>query len=431
MLTRFGLVFVCAAALLFAITTAASAADWPRFRGPTGMGLTAERNLPVTWGGPDGANILWQTPVVGEGHASPVIWGDKVFVASVRWADGAKRDEVIPEHHVACYSMADGRRLWDTLVPPGPWLRTDFRSGPGGGYAAATPATDGERVYVAFASSVLAAIDMGGRIVWRNVVEPYTFDVTLASSPVLFGKNVILFCAMAKPEDSRVVAFDAATGRTAWNTPLAGTAFGHATPVIIEAGGGPQMLLAASGMKESPTALQSVDPRDGRLLWHCRGAADVSSPVAGAGLVYFDSGRGGPGTALDPTAAPADGVMPVRWTTEHVPESLSSPVVVGPHLFRLVRPGSIRFHEMATGNLVKTERLDGLGTLWASPIVDPDGRVFYASGGKSYVVETSPEFRILGTSDLGDMNHASPAAAGGRLVILGMKRLYCIGEKAK
>lgn len=172
--------------------------DWPQFRGPTGLGYTEEANLPITWGGPENTNVLWKVPLVGQGHASPIVWNDRVFVATAFWPPTVReREKVIPEHHVAAYRVRDGKLLWDVLVPPGPWLRTDFRSGPGGGYAAPTPVTDGRYVYCVFGSSVLAAIDLQGKIAWRKEIAPYTFDVTVGSSPILSRDTLILFCAMA------------------------------------------------------------------------------------------------------------------------------------------------------------------------------------------------------------------------------------------
>ncbi len=182
--------------LVMLLAATARSEQWPQFRGPTGQGHTEQKNLPTEWGGADEKNVLWKAPLVGDGHASPVVWGDRVFVCTVHWADDVKeREKVIPEHHVLCYRVADGKRLWDTQVPPGTWLRNDFRSGPGGGYAGPTPATDGKHLFVAFGSSVIAALDFDGRIVWRKEIEPHNFDVTIGSSPVLFGDTVLMLCA--------------------------------------------------------------------------------------------------------------------------------------------------------------------------------------------------------------------------------------------
>ena len=199
----------------------APAAEWSQFRGPTGLGYTDATNLPLTWNGKTGQNVLWKTPLAGQGHSSPIAWGGSVVLCTVRWpSNSLSREAVIPEHHVTCYKAADGTVLWDTLVPPGPWLRKDFRSGPGGGYAAPTPATDGKRIYCVFGSSVIAALDFQGRVVWRQEIVPSSFDVTVGSSPVLYEETVILLCSMAKAADSRVVAFDKNTGAIKWQQPF-------------------------------------------------------------------------------------------------------------------------------------------------------------------------------------------------------------------
>jgi outer membrane protein assembly factor BamB len=64
--------------------------DWPQFRGPTGLGYTSEKDLPLTWGGEKAENVAWKSPLVGEGHASPIVSAGRVFVCTVRWA-GARR----------------------------------------------------------------------------------------------------------------------------------------------------------------------------------------------------------------------------------------------------------------------------------------------------------------------------------------------------
>jgi outer membrane protein assembly factor BamB len=198
---------------------------------------------------------------------------------------------VIPEHHVLCYSTKDGQRLWDVTVPPGPWLRTDFRSGPGGGYAAPTPITDGRSIYVVFGSSVMAALDFQGRVVWRQEIVPYTFDVTIGSSPVLFKDSLLMLCAMANKSDSKLVAYDKADGSIRWETPLPETGFGHSTPVLITAGGRRQLVVVASGIGETARGVQSLDPSSGELLWWCRGAGDAASAIELAQVLVKRSSR--------------------------------------------------------------------------------------------------------------------------------------------
>src|SRR4051812_27890071 len=102
--------------ILLLIATVARADDWPQFRGPAGLGTTAEKNLPLHWGGEKAENVPWKPPLLGEGHASPIIPGDRVFLCTVRWPAGKPDPAVIPEHHVLCYRAADGTLLWDTPV---------------------------------------------------------------------------------------------------------------------------------------------------------------------------------------------------------------------------------------------------------------------------------------------------------------------------
>jgi outer membrane protein assembly factor BamB len=411
------------------LSLAARADDWPQFRGPTGLGYTTERNLPVTWGGEKGENVLWKSPLVGEGHASPVVWGDRLFITTVRWPGGKPDAKVMPEHHALCYSVADGKLRWDTMIEAGPWLRDDFRSGPGGGYAAPTPATDGKRVFVVFGSSVMAALEPDGKIAWRQEIKPRSFDVTVGGSPVLFGETIILFCAMAKKEDSRLVAFGKADGQVVWETKLPKVAFGHSTPVIIEVKGKPQLVALASGAGPSGEAIQAFDPSNGKRLWWCKSAGDASSPAYGSGILYSDSGRGGNGTAIDPVGEGDLGATNVKWTVGGMPESIASPIIVAGHVFRLQGSSVVRVWSVADGTETDKQRLDKLGSVWASPIADPEGRIFFANGGMSYVVKAGPKLEILSSNDLGDKNHASPAVSKGRLFIAGLKNLYCIGAK--
>jgi outer membrane protein assembly factor BamB len=405
----------------------ARAENWPGFRGPTGLGYSTENGLPLKWGGKDRQNVLWSAELNGEGHASPIVWGDRVFTCTVKWP-GERDAKVMPAHHVTCYRATDGHVLWDIPIEPGPWLRNDFRSGAGGGYAAPTPCTDGKHLFVVFGSAVMAALDFEGHIVWRKELVPYSFDVTVGSSPVLFGDTVILFCAMAKPADSRLVAFNKADGSVKWESKTPTIAFGHSTPVIIDVNGRQQMLVLASGMKVALDGLQSFDPATGQRLWWCRGGGDASSPAYGAGIVYFDSGRGGPGFAVDPTGSGDVTKTHVRWTVPQVPEGIGSPIIVGEHVYRLHSPGILKCWRAANGEQVYSKRLEGITSTWASPIADGDGNLIFASGGRSVVVKTGPAGEVVGVNDLGDANDASGAVAAGRIYIVGKKRIYCIGR---
>jgi outer membrane protein assembly factor BamB len=418
------------ATLLFATIVDCRADEWPQFRGPTGLGYTAEKNLPVTWSLQDDSNILWKSPLVGEGHASPITWGDRVFVCTAHWpASVTDRKQVIPEHHLLCYSAKDGMLLWDTTIEPGPWRREDFRSGPGGGYAAPTPATDGKNVYVVFGSSVIAAIDFTGHVAWRSVIEPHNFDVTIGSSPVLFEDTVLMLCAMTNRKDSRLIAFNKSDGAIRRETKLPQAGFAHSTPVLIEVAGEPQLIIAASGGGESDGGIQSLDPRSGEQLWFCRGGGEAASPAYGAGIVYCDNGRGGPGLAIDPTGRGDVTKTHIKWRVNTVPEGIGSPTIVGDRVYRLHTPNILKCWNALTGEQVYAQRLDKLTSSWASPIADAAGRLYFATAGLSYVIQTGDEFKVLAMNDLGDPNHASAAVANGKLFLVGTKSIFCVSMK--
>src|SRR5262245_17455378 len=284
--------------LLLACAGAAAAGNWPGWRGPTGMGQTDEKELPLNWGGPKAENVIWKAPLfadfdkvrLDQNQSSPIVWGERVVVTASHWPAGVGTERH-PEHHVLCFRRGDGRQLWDTKVPPGPWLLKGLR----GGYTAPTPASDGERVYVLFGSAVLAALDLDGRLLWRKPIVPHQFDVAVGTSPVLYRGKVLLQCDQVNRQ-SRLLAFDGRSGELAWEKRRPDTGFSHSTPVVATDRGQVQLLVAASG------AVQGVNPANGDVIWWCAAHGDTASPVLGGpGLVYCDSGRGGPGVAVDPT----------------------------------------------------------------------------------------------------------------------------------
>jgi outer membrane protein assembly factor BamB len=406
--------------------TMARGENWPSWRGRTGLGYTTDKSLPLKWGGKDNANVLWKVPLFldaerikqDENRSSPIVWGDRVFITLSYWPDGVSQKEY-PEHHVVCLQASDGKRLWDTRVQPGPWRLTDLR----GGYTAPTPATDGERVYVLFGSAVLAALDFDGRIVWRKDITPFTFDVAIGTSPILYNGLVMVLCDQTNTKQSRLAAFDQKTGEIKWETKRPEANFSHSTPVIVSVNGKAQMLVAAHH------ALQGLDPASGAVIWSCKNKGDVPTPAYGSGLVYAVDGRGGPGIAVDPTGAGDVTKTHIRWTAGKVPDgAFSSPMIVNGLLHQLLPGGVLKCWKMANGELMYTERLAGASDR-PSPVATVDGRIYFASGGKSFVIQAGPRLAVLAMNELGDAGEASPAAADGRLFLKGRRYMFCVGAR--
>lgn len=409
--------------LLFAVgLSSVAAADWPGWRGPTGMGRAAGK-LPLTWGGKDNANVLWKVALPGieekaaqdQNQSSPIVRGDRVFLTASYWTGPKADPKVQPEHHVACHSLADGKRLWDVKIEPGPWLFSDLR----GGYTVPTPVADAERVYVVFGSAVIAALDHSGKQLWRKEIRPFKFDVALAASPVLVGDAVILQCDELD-QQSRLIAFEAKTGEVKWEEKRPKVGFAHSTPVLADVNGKPQLLVSASN------AVQGLDPSNGKILWTCEAKGDTVTPVFGNGLVYIDTGRGGPAVAVDPTGSGDVTKTHIKWKLNQMPDGYSSPVMVGEFLYRLHSPETLKCLRMSSGETVYSERLPGVSVL-SSPIAAGD-RIYCASAGKSYVITAGPKPEILAVNDLGDKSPASPAVAQGKIILKGGRWLFCVGS---
>jgi outer membrane protein assembly factor BamB len=390
----------------------AHAGDWPQFRGPTGLGYTEEKGLPLKWDGKTGEGIRWKVPLPKSDSpfSSPIVVGDRVVVTCVQ-------NEPVT-HRVLCFAKVDGELMWETTVPPGPWILKDLR----GGYGAPTPCSDGRRIYVVFGSAVVAALDLEGKMVWRKELANYAFDVALGTSPVLFKDTVILDCDQTG-KTSSIVAFDQATGDIRWEVKRPDMGFAHSTPVVVQVGGRAQMLVSAS------KALQGIDPTNGQMLWWCSASGDAASPAYDGKVVYSDSGRGGKGVCVDPTGNGDVSQTHVRWTYPQIPEGLSSPIIAQGLVWRSHSPEIVKAFRVSDGTLAFSERLKGVST-YASPIATTDGRIYFASAGRSYVVkanESGDKLEILAENDLGEENRATAAVSDGQIYMRSGKNLYCIG----
>lgn len=395
--------------ILFTLTQSSFASDWPQWRGPTGLGYSDEKDLPLTWDAASGQNILWKAdlPKSDTAQSSPIVWKESVVVST--------SINKPPEHHVTCYSKSDGKQTWDTVVPIGPWILTDLR----GGYACSTPATDGERVYVVFGSAIIVALNLtDGKEVWRRELTPRNFDVAIASSPILYKDTVILLNDQNN-KTSFLIAYDAKSGETRWEEKRPTVGFNHSTPVIASVNGKPQMFISASN------TLQGADPENGKLIWWCASKGDVSTPAFGSGMVYIDEGRGGPGICVDPTGAGDVGKTHLKWSIKTGTNGFNSPIIVGDCMYRI--SANLRCFDLASGAEVWAERLGG--DFSPSPIATADGRIYYVSAGPSWVIKAGRKFELLGKSDLGEPGAASPALSDGRLILKGSKHLFCVGKK--
>jgi outer membrane protein assembly factor BamB len=398
--------------LLLAAPAAASA-DWPQFRGPTGMGVATSDNLPDRWGQED--NLAWKVELPGPGTSSPIVRGQKVYLTCYTGSgESLKR-------HLLCLDLKDGKTLWTADVPAKLPEQESIRENHG--YASSTPAADAERVYAFFGKSGVYAFDHDGRELWRADVGAGLNGWGSAASPVLVGDLVIV---NASVESESLVALDRATGKEKWRSP--GIRESWATPVLVTPPGGKPELVVPIIRK-----LLGIDPETGKQLWSCDTGINwymVPSVVAHDGVVYCVGGRSGDALAVK-AGGRGDVTNTHRLWAGKRGSNVTSPVYHDGKLYWMSDNLGVAYRADAkTGAVEYEHRVERAGQVYASPIL-AGGKVYYvARDGRTYVVRTGPAFDLVAVNDLRDHTtfNASPAVAGDRLLIRSDRYLYCIGK---
>jgi outer membrane protein assembly factor BamB len=369
----------------------------------------------LTWGSKTKESVLWEVKIDGRGSCSPIVWGDRVFITSApKQSDQDVKNKVVPEHHVHCYRASDGKQLWQTTVPPGKFAD--------GYYAIPTPVTDGKLIYAWYGSGLAVALDFDGKIVWRrDRPGPYSVYPGVSSSPLLYQDKVLILCEQGK--DSFLMALDRKTGNVQWEKKRQAQGSSNSTPMLIQVQDKTQLVI------DGPRSLEGLDPNSGERIWWCaKDGGYWTSLTYGSGLVYTDSG-GGRGLAVDPRGSGDVNKTHVKWQNPKIPEGLGSPIIVGDYLYRAHKPGLLLCWKLSTGEQMYDERLEGISYL-ASPFATPDGRIYFASAGKSYVIKAGPKLEVLATSTLpGSDDGPSSAVSGGRIFLKSSTQLFCVGRK--
>ncbi|MCL6505188.1 MAG: PQQ-binding-like beta-propeller repeat protein [Pirellulales bacterium] len=450
--------------------------DWPQFRGPNATGVSqGMAPLPVEFSSEQ--NVRWALEL-GDGVASPIVVAGRVYITAMSEADVLS---------VYALDARSGTLLWRRDLPMG----TLPAITPPNSHASSTPACDGTRLYVYASTLGLLALSVeDGAVLWRHAlpVPQYLMDWGAASSPIVWQDMVIF--NQDDDLDSYLLALDAATGTVRWKTPRPEMLAGYAVPVICQAEGRSEIVIAGTGK------LKGYDPQTGRELWTCNSLLRtiMTSPVVRGDMIYLavqsygdtdrtlkyallewkdtnqdrritpeeippafaerfaiadrdrngaldeqelehafqspDNMVGGGSTVQAVRGGGSGDVTPTHlvWQLHNrSPSNISSPLLVGEQLFMVKRGGLSSAFDAATGEpLWQLKRLQNLGEYYASPVAG-DGKIYIAGeNGFIVVLESGPQLKVLARNDVGGVCVATPAISSGAIYIRTRDRLYGI-----
>ena len=439
------------------LTLAASAANWPQYRGPTASGVDASAPLPTTWNIASGENIRWQTPIPGLAHASPIVWGDRVYVATAVQAGGSSdlkvglygnidsvKEQESNQWRLLALDKGTGRVLWNTLAHEGvPKVARHTK----GTHCNSTPATDGRRIVAIFGSEGLFCFDTSGKLLWKKDLGPMdsgyfqvpTAQWGFASSPIIHDGKVIVLCDVQK--DSFLASFDLADGKELWRTPRSDVPT-WSTPTVVTTAGRTQ--IAVNGWHHTG----GYDFATGKELWKLDGGGDipVPSPIVGHGLIYFTSahGRMRPMRAIrtdasgDITPDNSSGANPaIAWNHDRMGNYMQTPILVGDLLYCCSDVGLLTCFDARTGKVRYSERFSKTSEGYtASPV--SDGRHLYITSELGNVVVipateqsslTTAKLAVVATNKLEETCLSTPAISDGALFFRTRGKIIAVGAK--
>ena len=417
-----GLLFFVVSISLASAAASAADADWPRFRGPNGQGISDAKTVPVRWTDKD---YNWKVSLPGAGHSSPVLWGDRIFLTSA--------DPKTAKRTVLCLAAADGRTLWRRDYPSKTYAQNEENN-----YASATPVADADAVYVIWTvpdEVSLLALDHAGAEKWRRNLGSYPTRHGSGTSPVVYEDLVMLSNDqegkrfISNEGRSFIVAVDRTSGETRWETPRRTVLAAYSTPCVYRADGGPPELLFTS----TAHGVTAIDPATGKVNWEIDKIfldRCVGSPVFAPGLVIGTYGYGTRGTRLVAVrpGSKAKGIEPqVVWDMKKDVPLIPTSIIKDGRLFCWADDGTVTCLKVETGQQVWQERL---GTpFFASPVCVSNRLYCISKQGEVFVLAVADKYELLSRVPLGEPSDATPAVAGGVMYLRTASHLFSLGGK--
>ncbi len=409
--------------------------NWPHWRGPTADGVASSNaKPPLNWDAK--TNIKWTVSLPGEGTATPIVWGDQVFIASAEKTDKkspaplvaderakTKPDEFYYRFVVTCIDRVSGKTRWQKLateqVPHEGRHETNT-------YAAGSPTTDGQRLYVSFGSRGIFCYSLSGDLIWQEDLGDMRTRLGWgeAVTPVLAGDSLIV--NWDQEEGSFIVALDKKTGKQKWKVDRPEEVTSWNTPFVTEYQG--KTMAIVNGTNR----VRAYDVLTGEQLWSCGGQTTnaIPSPIRFENTAICMSGY----RAACANAIPLDSVGDITnenkvvWNVNKGTPYVPSPILTGARLlFTAANSDVLSGVDARTGKvLFERKRLSGVGTLYSSPVAANGHLYFTGRDGTTLVLKDNESLDVVATNQLGDAIDASMVAVGDQVFLRSWTKLYCV-----
>jgi outer membrane protein assembly factor BamB len=421
-------------------TSSARADNWPHWRGPLANGTAPKADPPITWDA--STNIKWKAELTGRGSATPIVWGDQVFVVTAikteRIADEKDLPKIDPDLKVKTMPPKNYYQFvvmsFDRQTGKLRWKHIAAEKVPHEGhhvthsYAAGSPTTDGRFLYVSFGSFGIYCYDLAGNLQWQRDMGRINTRLGWgeAVTPVVHGDSLLLNWDQEK--DSALICLDAKSGKNKWQSARDDKTSWN-TPLVVEHKGKFQVIVNGTNR------IRSYDLASGADIWQCGGMTvnAIPSPVAANGIAYIMSGYGGSAAVAVPLDSRGDLGLDgkVVWRVSKGTPYCPSPLLAGDRLYFTQANNAIySVLDTKTGKaIVDRERLPGVESFYSSPIAAA-GRIYLVDrSGTTLVLRQADKVEVLATNRLDDPIDASPVAVERQLFLRGEKYLYCIEAK--
>jgi outer membrane protein assembly factor BamB len=463
----FSLVLPKVITLVLIFTSCTQKQNWPQFRGPDGNMVVVSTNLPEKWS--NDTNVIWTTALDGAGYSSPVVWGNKVFITTTfpekvnpvpergpmqgpppqggqgpqpgqgmpQPGQGPQPVQAVPQPEVPdtsfkteiyrwevrCFDLKTGKELWKQVPYSGV---PKAGKNPMSTYACETPVTDGKRVFAYFGMHGLYCYDIEGKLLWQKDLGVFYTQKGwgTGSSPILY--NGALFIQFDNEENSSVVALDAASGNEKWRVQRDEKTT-YSTPYIWRNKMRTELVTCGK-------TARSYDPETGKLLWELKieGEQVIPSPFGNEELLFLGNVGGRETKAkLFAVKAGVDGDINdtgVAWMSEESGLGNPSPILYKDRLYVIGGRGEIAVLDATTGALKYQKRINGIGSVWASPWANNNKIYFLDEKGTTRAFKAGDAFEQLAENSLEGKFWTSVAVAGDKYIFKGADRLYCVGK---